>query len=282
MEASEFKSLMMLLDDDDESVAVAVGQRLRQEGASIIPDLERVWQTSDNAAIVRTLEHLIHDIRIDSITNDLIIWKNTGASDLLTGASIYNRLLFPNVSFDTLKSKIDSLCKPIWTELNNELTALEKVRIINHFVFNINRFTITDDFTTQSHFISTLLNTGRAQANVVAVMYAIIAQRLDLPIHCVKLPNSLTLCYCDELEGGFENDVLFYIDMRSRGTAFGSSEIADYLHSNNIDQDDSYFKPCTNLNAIIYLIHLLADCLNRLKDKRAQDCIRIINSLTTK
>jgi hypothetical protein len=71
-------------------------------------------------------------------------------------------------------------------------------------------------------------------------------------------------------------------DMRSRGTAFGSSEIADYLYSNNIDQDDSYFKPCTNLNAIIYLIHLLADCLNRLKDKRAQDCINIINSLTTK
>lgn len=272
----------MLLDDDDESVTAAVGKRLRQEGASIIPDLERVWQTSDNTTIVRILEHLIHDIRIDSITNDLLVWKNTGASDLLTGASIYNRLLFPNVSFDTLKSKIDSLCRPIWTELNSELTALEKVRIINHFVFNVNRFTITDDFTTQSHFISTLLNTGRAQSNVVAVMYAIIAQRLDLPIHCVKLPHSLTLCYSDELGGGFENDVLFYIDMRSRGTAFGSSEIADYLYSNNIDQDDSYFKPCTNLNAIIYLIHLLADCLNRLKDKRAQDCINIINSLTTK
>jgi hypothetical protein len=282
MEASEFKSLMLLLDDDDESVTAAVAKRLRQEGAAIIPNLERVWQTSDNTTIVRTLEHLIHDIRIDSITNDLLIWKNTGASDLLTGMSIYNRILFPNVTFDTLKSKIDSLCKPIWTELNSELTALEKVRIINHFFFDINRFIITDDFTTQSHFVSTLLNTGHAQANVVVALYAIIAQRLDLPIHCVKLPNALTLCYCDELGGGFENDVLFYIDMRSRGTAFGSSEIADYLRSSNIDHDNSYFNPCSNLDAIIYLIHLLAECLNRLKDKRAQDCLNIINSLTIK
>ena len=282
MEASEFNSLIMLLEDDDESVATAVTNRLRQEGPSVIPELENIWKTTDNVTIVKALEHLIHDIRIDSIINDLKKWKNTGARDLLLGTSIYNRMLFPNVSADTLKAKIETLCKPIWTELNNSLTALEKVKILNHFVFNVNRFSVADDFTTQSHFLSTLLNTGKAQAGVVVVFYAIVAQQLGLPIRCVELPSALTLCYVDELNGGFENDVLFYIDIRSRGVAFGSSEITDYLRSNNIDHNDSFFKPCNNLNAIIYLIHLLSVCLNRLKDKRANDCVNIINSLTTK
>ena len=280
MEASEFKSLMLLLEDDDDAVTAAVTKRLRQEGPNIIPKLENVWKTADNTIVTQALEHLIHDIRIDGIINDLKKWDATGANDLLLGVSIYNRLLFPNVPADTLKSKIDNICKPIWTELNSSLTALEKVKIINHFVFNVNRFSVADDFTTQSHFISTLLNTGKAQASVMVVFYAIIAQRLGLPIHCVAIPNALTLCYVDENDGGFEHDVLFYIDIRSRGTAFGSSEISDYLRSNNIDHNDAFFKPCSNLNAIIYLIHLLADCLKRLKDKRANDCINIINSLT--
>ena len=167
-------------------------------------------------------------------------------------------------------------------EFNNSMTALEKVRVINHFLFNHNKFTYNDDFTTQSHFISTILNTGRAHTNVLAVLYAIVAQQLQLPVYCVELPSALTLCYVDELGGGFDHNVLFYIDVRSRGTAYGSSEIDSYLHSTNTDADEKYFKPCGNLNTVIFLLYSLAQCFKRLKDPRIADCERIIESLTKK
>lgn len=280
MTKSEFDSLISLLDDTDESVFVAVQNRLRDGGLDIVPYLEKVWQTSDNSRVVRILEHLIHDIRIDAIIDDLLKWKMNGAKDLLVGVAIYNRLLFPNVEADTLRTKIASICKPIWTELNSNLTALEKVRIINHFLFDVNRFMAVDDMTTQSHFLGTLLNTGKAQTNILSVLYAIVAQQLGLAIRCVAHPNALTLCYLDEYKSGeFQNDVMFYIDARSRGVAYGASEITDYLNANNIDSDESFFKPCSNLDVVIYLISSLAQCFKRLKDTRLNDCEQIIDSL---
>lgn len=282
MNQSEFDSLIMLLDDPDPSVAAAVQQRLRNGGADIIPNLEKVWQTSTDNATVKMLEHLIHDIRIDGIASNLAKWSRTGADNLLAGVAVYNRLLFPNVTIDTIKAKIDSICKPIWTEFNSSLTALEKVRIINHFLFNQNKYTYSDDFSTQSHFLSTLLNTGRAHTNILAVLYAIVAQHLQLPVYCVELPSALTLCYVDELNSGFDNNVLFYIDVRTRGTAYGSSEITDYLRSTNTDDDEKYYKPCGNLNTVRYLLYSLAQCFRRLKDPRMTDCERIIDSLTIK
>ncbi|MBR5643352.1 MAG: hypothetical protein IKW77_04135 [Salinivirgaceae bacterium] len=282
MNQTEFDSLIMLLDDPDPSVAAAVQQRLRNGGADIIPNLEKVWQTSTDNATVKMLEHLIHDIRIDGIASNLAKWSRTGADNLLAGVAVYNRLLFPNVTIDTIKAKIDSICKPIWTEFNSSLTALEKVRIINHFLFNQNKYTYSDDFSTQSHFLSTLLNTGRAHINILAVLYAIVAQHLQLPVYCVELPSALTLCYVDELNSGFDNNVLFYIDVRTRGTAYGSSEITDYLRSTNTDDDEKYYKPCGNLNTVRYLLYSLAQCFRRLKDPRMADCERIIDSLTIK
>ena len=282
MNQSEFDSLIMLLDDPDPSVAEAVQQRLRNGGPDIVPNLERVWQTSGGAAITKVLERLIHDIRIDSIANGLELWSKTGADNLQSGVAIYNRLLFPNVEPATIKAKIESICRPIWTEFNSSLTALEKVRIINHFLFNQNKYTYSDDFSTQSHFLSTLLNTGRAHTNILAVLYAIVAQHLQLPVYCVELPSALTLCYVDELNSGFDNNVLFYIDVRTRGTAYGSSEITDYLRSTNTDDDEKYYKPCGNLNTVIFLLYSLAQCFRRLKDPRIADCERIIDLLTKK
>ena len=282
MDQSEFNSLISLLDDPDPSVSTAVLQRLRNGGTDVLPNLESVWRTSGGTTLTQVLERLIHDIRIDSIANGLTLWSKTDTDNLLAGVAIYNRLLFPNVEPATIKAKIESICRPIWMEFNNSMTALEKVRVINHFLFNHNKFTYNDDFTTQSHFISTILNTGRAHTNVLAVLYAIVAQQLQLPVYCVELPSALTLCYVDELGGGFDHNVLFYIDVRSRGTAYGSSEIDSYLHSTNTDADEKYFKPCGNLNTVIFLLYSLAQCFKRLKDPRIADCERIIESLTKK
>ena len=282
MDQSEFNSLISLLDDPDPSVSAAVLQRLRNGGTDILPNLESVWRTSGGTTLTKVLERLIHDIRIDSIANGLTLWSKTDTDNLLAGVAIYNRLLFPNVEPATIKAKIESICRPIWMEFNSSMTALEKVRVINHFLFNHNKFTYNDDFTTQSHFISTILNTGRAHTNVLAVLYAIVAQQLQLPVYCVELPSALTLCYVDELGGGFDHNVLFYIDVRSRGTAYGSSEIDSYLHSTNTDADEKYFKPCGNLNTVIFLLYSLAQCFKRLKDPRIADCERIIESLTKK
>ena len=283
MTQTEFDTLLSLLDDPDETVNAAVTAELGKMGSDILPMLERAWQQCDDKRISKILADTISAIRVRRICDDAREWRKSGARDLLAGAAIYNQILFPNVSPQSLISRINSIKTPIWTELNDNLTALEKVRIINHFMFNINRFAVGDEQTTQSYFLSTLLNTSKAGTSTMAVLYAIVAQSLGLPIYCVALPHSLTLCYVDELETDeFENNVMFYIDVRTRGQAYGSSEITDYLRSSNIDPKTSYYKPCSNLKAIIYLLSLLAAHFTRLRDEREQTCMQIIEILTNK
>lgn len=283
MTQTEFDTLISLLDDTDETVIAAVKAELDKSGDSIMPMLERAWQTCDNKQISKILADAISNIRINSICREAAAWRESGATDLLTGAALHNRILFPNVSIELLKNRIETIRKPIWTELNNHLTALEKVRIINHFMFNTNRFIVGDELTTQAHFLSTLLNTGKANISIVAVLYAIVAQSLELPVYCVTLPDRLTLCYADVSETGeFENNVMFYIDVRSHGQAYGNSEITGLLHNLNIDPKPNYYKPCSNLKAIVYLLSLLAAHFERLKDERSHNCAQIIDILTKK
>jgi len=283
MTQSEFDTLISLLDDTDETVVAAVMAQLKNADGDILPMLERAWQRCDNRTTSKLLADTISSLRIDKICTDANKWKKAGARDLLAGAAVHNKILFPNVSTASLRSRIDAICKPIWLELNNNLTALEKVRIINHFLFNTNHFIVSDNQTTQSYFLSTLLNTNKAETSIMAVLYAIVAQNLGLPIYCVTLPGSLTLCYADELETDeFENNVMFYIDVRSRGQAYGSSEITDLLRSTNTDAKSAYYKPCSNLKAIVYLLSLLASHFSKLKDEREHNCLKIIEILTKK
>jgi len=283
MTQSEFDTLISLLDDPDVTVVSAVTAEFGKAGGEILPMLERAWQRCENKSTSKILADTISATRLNIICGEAYEWRKSGARDLLTGATIHNKILFPNVSAESLRSKVESIRKPIWTELNDNLTALEKVHVINHFFFDSNRFTIGDSLTTQSHFLSTLLNTNKADISIVTVLYAIIAQSLGLPIYCVALPGSLTLCYADELETDeFENNVMFYIDAHSRGQAYGSSEITSFLRSSNIDAKPSYYKPCSNLKAIVYLLYLLAAHFGRLKDDRERNCMQIIDILTKK
>ena len=45
-----------------------------------------------------------------------------------------------DLSFKEIDNQIDKIRKDIWLELNNNLTALEKVRIINYFMFDVLKF----------------------------------------------------------------------------------------------------------------------------------------------
>lgn len=278
--SSEFESLIMLLEDTDESVSMVVQDKLRECGTEIIPSLEKVWRTTECDRTIKIIEKLIHEIRIDSLAIDIANWKNSDTPDLLIGMSILNRLLYPNVEYNSLKSRIDAICKPIWIELNDNLTALEKIRIVNHFLFNVNKFSFGNEQATQQFFLSTLLNTSKANVNVLTILYAIVAQQLKLPVQCVAPPNMLTLCYVDEFCCEFDSsNVLFYIDASSSGMVYDGAEITDYLRNSNIDHSIEYFQPCGNVNVMIYLISSLANCLKKLGDPRYNDCITLIKIL---
>ncbi len=271
MDAKYIKSLITLLDDPDDSIYTAVSEKIVQEGVNVVPILENVWEKSDSALLQNRIEEIIDTIQYNHLAQRFTEWAQSASADLLEGAILVARLQYPELNEQLIHDEIEKLRRDIWLELNNSLTALEKVKIINHIIYKINGYkpNAANFFAPQSHFINVLIETKKGGPVLLSIFYAIIAQKLGLPIYCVNLPHNFVLAYKDRYYHPLPDDdpqksVLFYINPFTMGSLFSANEIEKFLKQNNIDDSPEYYLPCSNREAIIQLLHNAALALERL------------------
>jgi len=271
LDAKYIKSLITLLDDPDDSIYTAVSEKIVQEGVNVVPILENVWEKSDSALLQNRIEEIIDTIQYNHLAQRFTEWAQSASADLLEGAILVARLQYPELNEQLIHDEIEKLRRDIWLELNNSLTALEKVKIINHIIYKINGYkpNAANFFAPQSHFINVLIETKKGGPVLLSIFYAIIAQKLGLPIYCVNLPHNFVLAYKDRYYHPLPDDdpqksVLFYINPFTMGSLFSANEIEKFLKQNNIDDSPEYYLPCSNREAIIQLLHNAALALERL------------------
>src|SRR5690606_38319041 len=155
-----------------------------------------------------------------------------GAKDLIEGACLVARYQYPDLDEKSIYQKMDQLERDIWLEINNNLTAFEKVKIFNHIIFEVHSFTGNKKnyHAPQNSYINNVLDTKRGNPLSLSVIYVALANRLNVPIYGVNLPSHFVVCYLDEnnlgalIFGADENThnskVLFFINPFSRGTFF--------------------------------------------------------------
>ncbi|MBN2175761.1 MAG: hypothetical protein JW731_16645, partial [Bacteroidales bacterium] len=137
---NELNALMSLLDEPSNKVYDQIREKILYYGIEAIPFLEKAWDNSFDNAIQGRIEELIHIIQFNSLINDLKNWKEHSHLDLLAGFIIVSRYQYPDLSEKDILKKVDKIERDIWLELNENLTALEKVKVLNHILFDIHRF----------------------------------------------------------------------------------------------------------------------------------------------
>lgn len=103
----------------------------------------------------------------------------------------------------------------------------------------------------------------------------------------MNLPNNYILCYVDQLSA-FEsfgdttdNNVLFYITPRGKGTVFGRKEIEYLLQQTKIESKKEYYSPTSNLNFIIEMLKELATSYGIMGDlEKSNDLNEIVSILS--
>lgn len=255
MEAAELRALINLLEDPDDEIYSQVSKVILAQGIAIIPELERTWEKSLNEKLQDRIETLIQEIHFSNIEKYLSTWVESGEQDLLEGAAIVARLQYPDLSINYLYSIIDDLRQDIWLELNPNLTALEKVRIINHFLFEVHKFSgnIYNMYSPQNSYINQVLETKKGNPVSLSIVYICIAQKLGIPILGINLPRNFLVAYMDE-SNTFEEPVLFYVNPYSKGSVIGKKELENFLIQQGIEPTDQHFRPCTNIEIIQRLI----------------------------
>ncbi|HAF28007.1 MAG TPA: hypothetical protein DCG75_03070 [Bacteroidales bacterium] len=252
------KALLQLLDDPNDEIYQHVSSNILKQGEDIIPELEKVWEKSLNAILQERIENLIQEIQFTSTQNQLKEWKDSGAVDLLKAAYLISKYQYPDLKYNDILESFNKIKKDAWLEINNNLTALEKTRILNHILYQLHEFSgnSSNFFAPQNSYINHVFETKKGNPITLGILYIALAQDLNIPIYGVSMPRNFILAYLDEfnIQDPFETDVLFYINPYNNGKVLGAREIEYFLKQQKIEPQDSYYNPCSNIEIIKKLI----------------------------
>ncbi len=252
----ELEALISLLEDPDNQVFDNVSNRLIELGEEVVPPLEKRWEITLKPDLQERIENVIRKIQTNTLKRGMDSWKSDGGTDLLFGAYLVARFQYPELQYELLNDKIEKIKKDIWLELNNDLTALEKVKVINYFLYDIHRFdkSLKKAHSPQLYLLNHVIDTKKGSPVMLGLIYAELARRLNLPIYGVNLPRNFVLCYYDSEYHEDPNNILFYINPSDKGTVLGLKELKHFLRHLKIEEKEFYFTPCSGTDVIERLI----------------------------
>lgn len=268
MQPNELNALISLLDDPDEQIFTEVKSKIVSLGTEIIPMLENVWEHSFDQLLQTRIENIIHTIQFQKSAEDLRIWVQNGELNLYTAAMMMARYQYPDLDERKVRKQLDVIKHDVWLEINDNLTALEKTKVLNHILFDVHHLSgnTTNYYAPQNCFINDVLETKKGNPLSISIVYMIIAQELNIPIYGVNLPEHFVLAYKDDTATlpADSNRVLFYINAFSKGAIFSRREIDAFLSQLKQDAKPEFYSVCSTLDIIKRLITNLSYAYQKL------------------
>lgn len=250
---TEINSLVKLLDDPDQEIFKHVHGKLFSYGAEVISHLENAFESAFDPLLQERIAGLVHEIQFSNLKNDLKLWCQGGAFDLLRGALILNKYQYPDLDEQKIINEIEAIKRDVWLQMMYESSAVEKIRLMNHVFYNIYGFSgnTANHQDPQNSYLSQVMDIKKGNQISLAVIYSVIAQKLDIPVYGVNLPQHFILAYVDEsAQPEAESGILFYINTFNKGFVFGKRDVDMFLKQLNLKPEKQYYEPCSNLEII--------------------------------
>ncbi|WGQ08136.1 transglutaminase-like domain-containing protein [Pedobacter gandavensis] len=251
--SKEISALVKLLDDPDPEIFEHIEKRLLEYGEEVVHFLENAWEESLDTVLQERIENVVHKIQFNSVKQDLNLWYQSGAFDLLQGALVVNRYQYPDLDEEKIKFQMEEIKREIWIGLQYEMSSIEKIKLINHVFYNVYGFSgnTKNHHDPQNSYINQVLDSKKGNQISLAIIYSTIAQKLDIPVYGVNLPQHFILGYIDESKReGHEFGVLFYINAFNKGAIFGKHDVDQFLRQLGLDPMPGFYAPCSNVEII--------------------------------
>ena len=271
MKQSEIKALISLLDDDDYEVLNHVESKIRSMGDTVIPYLEDHWAESSFSPLMqKKLEDLIHDLQYTAFFDRLINWKKNGSEDLLEGIWAIATYQYPELSLKKLRQDVEQIYYEVWLEIRDGMHPMDQIKTLNSVIFGKLKFGAnTKHFHSASNsMLNVVIESKKGNPISLCVIYLLVAQKLNLPIWGVNLPNLFILTYKS-------GNMQFYINVFNRGLVFNRVDIDSYIAQLNLTQNEIFYQPCNNLDIIKRVLRNLTLAFEKVGD---DDKVKEINS----
>jgi regulator of sirC expression with transglutaminase-like and TPR domain len=267
IDPKEINSLIKLLDDPDREIYEHIHDKILSYGGEVIEYLESAWEQAFDPIQQERIADLVHEIQFRLIKDELKLWYHGGAFDLLQGALIINKYQYPDLDEQKVINQIEAIKRDIWLQMIYDSSPAEQVKLINHVFYNIHGFSgnTSNHQDPQNSYVSQVLETKKGNQISLAIIYSIIAQKLDIPVYGVNLPQHFILAYVDQTqETEFEGGVLFYINAFNKGFIFGRRDVDMFLKQLNLKAEKQFYEPCSNADIVRRILRNLISAYENL------------------
>lgn len=289
-ETREINALFHLLDDPDQEVYDTVANKILLFGKEIIPNLENLWENTVDESIQERIEQLIHRVHYKDLQMALHQWSSIPTPDLLEGAMLVARYQFPDMQPNNVVSEIERIKRNIWLELNNYLTPLEQINVLNSMIYNY--FGLKGEEVAyvrkNQFFINQVIESKKGNPLTNGIVYQSLCAMLDLPVYAVNIPRQFILAYFDtfydftEVPRPDDYRILFFIDP-IQGQIYSHQDVEGYLKRMSVPLTPSYYQPMSNKRIIQFLLEELAKCFQGEKEAyKREELLTLIKLLGEK
>ncbi len=272
-ETKELKALLHLLDDPDMEVYGTVSDKIIHYGKEVIPKLEHLWESTEDGSVQERIEDIIHKVNFNDVYTHFEKWNRAEKPGLLNGAFILANYRYPQIDEDSIRKTIKSIYQSCWLELNNYLTPLEQINIVNSIFCNMYKFKgleLEENKPTQ-YYLNEVVESRLGNNYSLGMVYQIICEMLDIPVYAIQLPKQYILAYYDTLHDFFKKDkepvhkIQFYIDPNN-GMIYTQNDVDVFINKYEIMTDESTFLPLSNkailhknIEALVQVYQLLQE-----------------------
>ncbi|PIQ21957.1 MAG: hypothetical protein COW65_05810 [Cytophagales bacterium CG18_big_fil_WC_8_21_14_2_50_42_9] len=276
MTNKEIKALISLLEDEDEGIALHVEEKIVSLGESMIPFLEEEWESSINPEVQKKIEELIHKLQYEALLSKLVAWKDGGAVNLIEGMWLVNSYQYPDASLQNINKTLDQIYYEAWLHVRPDMHPYDQIKALNHVLFKLYKFSAnTKNFHSPANSMLHLaLETKRGNPLTLCVIYLTIAQKLELPVYGVNLPNLFILTYK-------KDDFQFYINVYNKGLMLSKADIDNYILQLNLNPVDIFYEPCPNLDIVKRALRNLALSFEKLNEaEKAVEVNKLLDAIS--
>jgi regulator of sirC expression with transglutaminase-like and TPR domain len=283
MSVTELNALISLLEDPDDGIYQTVRQELEQIGeAALSPLRDAIASTGHGEVFLLRAKALLDHLGTDEVRCGFADWIGSEDHPVGEALRLLDRYVDPARDQSELAQAMHRIRQDIWLELNDEMTALEQVKVINRIFFEHHEFSGTRGGAAKpaDALPREVVEQRKGNSLALGALYLAMAQELGLPIHGVNLPNHFILAYCDGGHLGEFSDaegpggVLFYINPFNKGGIIHPEEVNAFLGHLDLPVDQRNCGPCHPIDVIRRLIGNLAYAFERQEDLEQAERMR--------
>lgn len=237
---SQIRALIRLLSDEDDRIVRTISGKLIDIGSSAVPLLQEaeIEQPEMADRIASVLEE-IRGGRIEDELLDLAALPDQAIS-LEVGAFLIARYAYPTLDVARYCDQLDRMAHEVRARIGQRASGEEAVNALNRYLFMEQGFkgNTKNYYEVENSYINCVMDRRIGIPISLSVIYLLIGQRLEFPLHGIGMPGHFLVKY--------ESDrYKIFIDCFNGGALLTERNCARFLTEAGYGFDDKYLQKST-------------------------------------